>query len=56
VRENLRAACDVEETGNVAWSRGLPARQSSSLPMSEYGNGAKGEPLRRRQTKEAANE
>src|SRR5258705_4884875 len=32
---NPHAACDVEGTGNVARSSGLPARQSSTLPMSE---------------------
>src|SRR5258705_2878068 len=31
---NPHAACDVEGTGNVARSSGLPARQPSSLPMS----------------------
>src|SRR5712664_1091686 len=31
---NPHAACDVEGTGNVARSSGLPARQSSTLPMS----------------------
>jgi hypothetical protein len=31
---NPHAACDVEGTGNVARSKGLPARQSSTLPMS----------------------
>src|SRR6266852_4281035 len=31
---NPHVACDVEETGNVARSSGLPARQSSTLPMS----------------------
>jgi hypothetical protein len=31
---NPHAACDVEGTGNVARSRGLPARQPSTLPMS----------------------
>src|SRR5712664_4380994 len=31
---NPHAACDVEGTGNVAWSSGLPARQPSTLPMS----------------------
>jgi hypothetical protein len=29
---NPHAACDVEGTGDVARSRGLPARQSSTLP------------------------
>ena len=29
---NPHAACDVEGTGNVARSSGLPARQSSTLP------------------------
>ena len=29
---NPHAACDVEGTGNVARSKGLPARQSSTLP------------------------
>jgi len=29
---NPHAACDVEGTGNVARSRGLSARQSSTLP------------------------
>jgi hypothetical protein len=29
---NPHATCDVEGTGNVARSRGLPARQSSTLP------------------------
>src|SRR5262249_54444757 len=29
---NPHAACDVEGTGNVARSTGLPARQSSTLP------------------------
>jgi hypothetical protein len=28
---NPHAACDVEGTGNVARSKGLPARQSSTL-------------------------
>src|SRR5262249_30469081 len=28
---NPHAACDVEGTGDVAWSKGLPARQSSTL-------------------------
>jgi hypothetical protein len=32
---NPHAACDVAGAGNVARSRGLPARQSSTLPMSE---------------------
>src|SRR5712664_3604216 len=31
---NPHAACDVEGTGNVARSSGLPARQPSTLPMS----------------------
>src|SRR5882672_9219716 len=31
---NPHAACDVKGTGNVARSSGLPARQSSTLPMS----------------------
>src|ERR1700687_6040320 len=31
---NPHAACDVEGTGNVARSSSLPARQSSTLPMS----------------------
>src|SRR6266849_4214405 len=31
---NPHAAYDVEGTGNVARSSGLPARQSSTLPMS----------------------
>src|SRR5712664_985079 len=31
---NPHAACAVEGTGNVARSSGLPARQSSTLPMS----------------------
>ena len=31
---NPHVACDVEGTGNVARSSGLPARQSSTLPMS----------------------
>src|SRR3981081_4770066 len=31
---NRRAGCDVEGTGNVARSSGLPARQPSTLPMS----------------------
>src|SRR6266849_3996883 len=31
---NPHAACDVEGTGNVAPSSGLPARQPSTLPMS----------------------
>src|SRR6202795_4812783 len=31
---NPHAACDVEGTGNVVRSSGLPARQSSTLPMS----------------------
>src|SRR6266478_6653391 len=31
---NPHAACDVEGTGNVAGSSGLPARQPSTLPMS----------------------
>jgi hypothetical protein len=30
---NPHAACDVEGTGNVARSKGLPARQSSTLPV-----------------------
>src|SRR6516162_5640123 len=30
---NPHAACDVEGTGNVARSRGLSARQSSTLPV-----------------------
>src|SRR6516162_5325645 len=30
---NPHAACDVEGTGNVARSRGLSARQSSTLPQ-----------------------
>ena len=34
---NPHAACDVEGTGNVARSSGLPARQSSTLPMSGDG-------------------
>ena len=33
---NPHAACDVEGTGNVARSSGLPARQSSTLPMSIF--------------------
>ena len=36
---NPHAACDVEGTGNVARSSGLPARQSSTLPVrGEDGN------------------
>src|SRR6202171_1731750 len=31
---NPHAGCDVEGTGNVARSSGLPARQPSTLPMS----------------------
>jgi len=31
---NPHAACDVAGAGNVARSQGLPARQSSTLPMS----------------------
>src|SRR5712664_1175059 len=31
---NPHAACDVEGTGNVARSSGLPARQPSTLPTS----------------------
>jgi len=34
---NPHAACDVEGAGNVARSRGLPARQSSTLLMSGDG-------------------
>jgi hypothetical protein len=34
---NPHAACDVEGAGNVARSRRLPARQSSTLPMSGDG-------------------
>ena len=34
MREIRTLRCDVEGTGNVARSRGLPARQSSTLPMS----------------------
>ena len=30
---NPHAACDVAGTGNVARSKGLPARQSSTLPV-----------------------
>jgi hypothetical protein len=30
---NPHAACDVEGTGNVARSKDLPARQSSTLPV-----------------------
>jgi transposase len=30
---NPHAACDVEGTGDVAWSKGLPARQSSTLHL-----------------------
>src|SRR5882762_2695320 len=52
---NPHAACDVEGTGNVARSSGLPTRQSSTLPMSGmFGKGAMVEPLRHRQTKGAA--
>jgi len=42
---NPHAACDVEGTGNVARSKGLPARQSSTLP-SKTGSGESG-PQRR---------
>src|SRR6266480_2359666 len=34
---NPHAACDVEGTGNVARSSGLPARQSSTLPVGAGG-------------------
>ena len=34
---NPHAACDVEGTGNVARSSGLPARQSSTLPVGTGG-------------------
>jgi hypothetical protein len=34
---NPHAACDVEGAGDVARSEGLPARQSSTLPMSGDG-------------------
>src|SRR5467141_4586397 len=37
---NPHAACDVEGTGNVARSSGLPARQPSTLLMS--GDGKRG--------------
>src|SRR5215813_6152569 len=30
---NPHAACDVEGAGNVAWSRDLLARQTSTLPV-----------------------
>src|SRR6266478_6200827 len=41
---NPHAACDVEGTGNVARSSGLPARQPSTLLMS--GDGKRGDGLR----------
>src|SRR6202043_2807665 len=34
---NPHAACDVEGTGNVVRSSGLPARQSSTLPVGAGG-------------------
>ena len=34
---NPHAACDVEGTRNVARSKGLPARQSSTLPRRAWG-------------------
>jgi hypothetical protein len=40
---NPHAACDVEGTGNVARSRGLPARQSSTLLMSGDGKRSDGQ-------------
>jgi hypothetical protein len=46
---NPHAACDVEGAGNVARSRRLPARQSSTLPTSgmwkrSYGETTKAPP------------